>query len=292
MNTQLLRDFDENVYTEGFDVQAGQTWIYPINYPLRNYQYNIVSEALYKNTLVSLPTGLGKTFIAAVLMYNFYRWFPSGKVVFMAPTKPLVKQQLEACYNIMAIPKDVTAELTGTKAQISRKDIWMNKRVFFITPQVLQNDLSLIPELGKEIKCIVIDEAHKAKGKHAYCEVLRQIVESNKHFRVLALSATPGSTINDVTEIINNLLISHLEIRTDDSPDVMPYVFQRTMKTIVVPLGEKLESVKAAYLQLLEKYTRILVTNRIIGGNNCANLTKGRIFMIMKEFQDKNRHTK
>ena len=34
-----------------------------------------------QNTLVSLPTGLGKTLIAAVVMYNYYRWFPTGKVV-------------------------------------------------------------------------------------------------------------------------------------------------------------------------------------------------------------------
>lgn len=31
----------------------------------------------------------------------------------MAPTRPLVKQQIDACYNIMAIPKETTAELTG-----------------------------------------------------------------------------------------------------------------------------------------------------------------------------------
>lgn len=29
------------------------------------------------NTLVCLPTGLGKTLIAAVVMYNHYRWFPT-----------------------------------------------------------------------------------------------------------------------------------------------------------------------------------------------------------------------
>jgi ERCC4-related helicase len=29
---------------------------------------------------VALPTGLGKTFIAAVVMYNYFRWFPEGKV--------------------------------------------------------------------------------------------------------------------------------------------------------------------------------------------------------------------
>ena len=98
---------------EGFDKVAGQLWIYPTNYPVRDYQYNIVQEALFANTLVVLPTGLGKTFIAAVVMYNFYRWYPRAKVIFMAPTKPLVAQQIEACFNIMGIPQDVTAEMTG-----------------------------------------------------------------------------------------------------------------------------------------------------------------------------------
>ena len=97
----------------GFDHAAGQLWIYPTNYPVREYQLNIVRQALVKNTLVTLPTGLGKTFIAAVIMYNFYRWYPEGTVVFMAPTKPLVAQQIEACYNIMGIPKEDTAEMTG-----------------------------------------------------------------------------------------------------------------------------------------------------------------------------------
>lgn len=98
----------------GFDLEAGNVWIYPTNYPVRNYQYDIVEQALYRNTLVTLPTGLGKTFIAAVIMYNFYRWYPQGKVIFMAPTKPLVAQQIEACYNIMGIPQSDTAEMTGT----------------------------------------------------------------------------------------------------------------------------------------------------------------------------------
>lgn len=97
----------------GFDVETGNVWIYPTNYPVRNYQYQIVENALYKNTLVTLPTGLGKTFIAAVLMYNYYRWYPQGKVIFMAPTKPLVAQQIEACYNIMGIPESDTSEMTG-----------------------------------------------------------------------------------------------------------------------------------------------------------------------------------
>ena len=97
----------------GFDHEAGELYIYPSNYPVRDYQINIVKKALFKNTLVCLPTGLGKTFIAAVVMYNFHRWYPNGKVVFLAPTKPLVAQQIQSCHNVMGIPHEQTAEMTG-----------------------------------------------------------------------------------------------------------------------------------------------------------------------------------
>ncbi len=89
----------------GFDASSGSHWIYPTNFPEREYQFKIVESCLYENTLVTLPTGLGKTFIAAVVMYNYFRWFPSCKVVFVAPTKPLVAQQIEACFNIMGVPQ-------------------------------------------------------------------------------------------------------------------------------------------------------------------------------------------
>lgn len=48
------------------------------NIPVRDYQLSITRTALFSNTLVALPTGLGKTLIAAVVMYNYFRWFPEG----------------------------------------------------------------------------------------------------------------------------------------------------------------------------------------------------------------------
>lgn len=124
----------------------------------------------------------------------------------MAPTRPLVKQQIDACYEIMGIPKQATIELTGYTKMAStttRSDVWSDKRVFFITPQILQNDLDTIVELASKIKCLVFDEAHRARGNYAYCIVIQKLLKSNKFFRVLALSATPGKTVDDVQDVNN-----------------------------------------------------------------------------------------
>jgi Fanconi anemia group M protein len=48
------------------------------NFEYREYQFQMVQSGLFHNTLVCLPTGLGKTFIAATIIFNFYRWFPEG----------------------------------------------------------------------------------------------------------------------------------------------------------------------------------------------------------------------
>lgn len=52
------------------DMLEAKHWIYPLNQPKRDYQFNIVKHCLFDNTLVALPTGLGKTFIAGVVMLN------------------------------------------------------------------------------------------------------------------------------------------------------------------------------------------------------------------------------
>ncbi|OXU26113.1 hypothetical protein TSAR_016787 [Trichomalopsis sarcophagae] len=272
--------------TAGFDLSSGSKWIYPENYPRRDYQFSIVQTALYNNTLVCLPTGLGKTFIAAVVMYNFWRWYPRGRVVFLAPTKPLVAQQIEACHEIMGIPSEETVELTGAINQVKRKQAWIQKRVVFATPQTFQKDLQNDSVPCQLIKCIVIDEAHKALGKHSYCEIVRMMSEKTKFFRILALSATPGSRIDHVREVIQNLLISELELRDDSSPDITPYTNDRSMEKIIVGLGTDLTNYKDRYVNIMDPHVRILVKNKILQ-TNTANISKGRIFMLLKQCESR-----
>ncbi|XP_072939831.1 uncharacterized protein Fancm [Epargyreus clarus] len=269
----------------GYDKLTGRKWIYPNNYPVRDYQFNIIKAAILKNTLVSLPTGLGKTFIAAVLMYNFYRWYPMGKIVFTAPTRPLIAQQIEACYNIIAIPPDDTIEMTGNMNATLRKENWESKRVFFATPQVVANDIKSGICPGKLIRCLVIDEAHKAKNNYAYCHIVSMLNDmQHRTYRILALSATPGSRINDVVQVVKNLQIAHLELRTENCIDVAKYCYSRNIKTVVVPLGPELSRLRQEYIEILDIYARKLKQMNILK-SNAGNLSKGRILMIYKEYQ-------
>ncbi|XP_016109943.1 Fanconi anemia group M protein [Sinocyclocheilus grahami] len=269
----------------GFDPSAGRVWIYPVNYPLREYQLRISEAALLQNTLVCLPTGLGKTFIASVLMYNFYRWFPSSKIVFMAPTKPLVAQQIQACHGVMGIPQEHMAELTGSTAAQQRRELWRAKRVFFLTPQVMVNDLSRNSCPAAHVRCVVIDEAHKATGNHAYCQVIRELSNQTQQFRVLALSATPGGDLKAVQQVISNLLISHIELRSEDSPDVQTHVHQRSLEKIVVPPGETLAQYQTRYLQVLEKFTSRLTQMRLLNQRDLRSFTKYQIILAREQFR-------
>ncbi|XP_066582516.1 DEAD-box ATP-dependent DNA helicase Fancm [Prorops nasuta] len=276
--------------TSGFDMSAGKTWIYPENYPMRDYQFSIVKTALLNNTLVCLPTGLGKTFIAAVVMFNFWRWYPKGKIVFLAPTRPLVAQQINACYNIMGIPVSESVELTGQTAQEKRKVAWSQKRVIFATPQVFQKDLEKDIISYEAVKCVVIDEAHKALGKHSYHECIKMLHSKNQYFRVLALSATPGNKLDKVHEILKNLLISQLELRDDTSPDIIPYINERKLEIIVIPLTTELNAYKERYIRIMDRHVRILIQYNILGGQT-ANINKGKIFYLLSEFNRKTDRT-
>ena len=58
----------------------------------RHYQEVIFSTCVEKNCLVVLPTGLGKTLIALMLVIERMKKFPGEKAVFLAPTRPLAEQ--------------------------------------------------------------------------------------------------------------------------------------------------------------------------------------------------------
>lgn len=244
--------------TPKIDHEAARTWVYPVNKPLRNYQLNIVKKALFHNVLVALPTGLGKTFIAAVVILNMFRWFPHGKIIFVAPTRPLVAQQQQACHAICGLPWDTAIELTGSTQRRIRDDEWKAKRIFYMTPQTFENDLTSSACDPREVTCVVVDEAHRATGNYAYCTVMRNLMYHNPAFRILALTATPGSTAARVQEVVDNLHIDMIELRTEDALDIQPYIHRKSEEIVSVTLGDRLEELRGAWAALMRVYLKPL----------------------------------
>ncbi|KAJ3185501.1 hypothetical protein HDU87_000124 [Geranomyces variabilis] len=288
----LARDLEGAGYVAGLhkiDTEAAKTWIFPTNVSMRDYQFNIISRALFVNTLVALPTGLGKTFIAAVMMFNFFRWFPEGKIVFMAPTKPLVAQQIEACFKITGIPQEATVELTGATAPEARERSWADKRVFFLTPQVMQNDLKSGNCPATKVVMLVIDEAHRATGNHSYCECIRALKQHNERFRVLALTATPGSDLQTVQNVVENTLTNRIEIRTEDSLDIKPYIHHRNIDAITVKLSPEIQEIKVGLIKVAEGFLTRLSSAKALYRTDAANVGKYEILKARERWREGNR---
>jgi len=50
----------------------------------------------------------------------------------------------------------------------------------------------------RRITLLIIDEAHRATGNYAYCNVINALEQADIGFRIVSLSATPVSKIENL----------------------------------------------------------------------------------------------
>jgi Fanconi anemia group M protein len=194
------------------------------------FQIVIAGEALKKDLLVVLPTGLGKTVVAALVIAETLQK-GEGKVLFLAPTRPLVVQHARSLSNwIRTLP---SATFTGEVSSPHREGKWETARAVFATPQLVVHDLLEGRYSLSDVSLIVFDEAHHARGKYAYTrisEIYR--IQRAQGRRVLALTASPGNP----RDLMAKLHLEGVESRTREDPDVAGFVQDITSSTIKVPL--------------------------------------------------------
>ncbi|MCK5636567.1 MAG: DEAD/DEAH box helicase family protein, partial [Thermoplasmatales archaeon] len=121
-------------------MKVSQEFIKPDTVERREYQINIAESAAKDNTLIVLPTGLGKTIIALILMAKELKR-ENNKILFLAPTKPLVVQHAQFLQEFLTIDNESIIVFTGEISPMKRKDIWQNARIIISTPQVIENDI-------------------------------------------------------------------------------------------------------------------------------------------------------
>ncbi len=230
----------------------------------RAYQENIFINCLSQNSLVVIPTGLGKTIIALMLSVYKLSEKPNFKIIFLAPTKPLVEQQYKSFLNLTVIPKDELSAITGATSPEKRKEIWENLKVAFMTPQVLQNDIISSLYSIKNVSLIIFDECHRAVGDYAYCYIAKRYIELSESPQILGLTASPGSTEEKINEIKENLFITHVEIRTEKDKDVKPYIQKVDKEWIKVKLPSEFLEIKKILTEKLKSYYKYLKENDLL----------------------------
>lgn len=227
-------------------------YIKPKTIIMKQYQVEIAKNALHENTAVILPTGLGKTIIAFLVMAEVL----PKKILFLAPTKPLVQQHYESCKKFLVVDASAVEMLTGSVSVKKRRTLFKAATIVVATPQTIAHDLNSKRYTLQDFGLVVFDEMHRAVERYAYVSIAQRC-----QCRILGLTASPGSKKKKIKKILENLKITHVESRIRDDVDVRDHVkdVHLEWKTVLLDHGIRAiqKPLQKLYLETLGKLTKL-----------------------------------
>lgn len=235
---------------------------------LREYQAKIAKECVAKNSLVVIPTGLGKTIIAILIVGERLKQVPkNGKIIVMAPTRPLLRQHFKSFQHFLDLPKTEFIILTGKTTPEKRPELFEKHRILFFTPQTLRNDIAKHQYSLKDVAVMIFDEAHHTSGDYPYTLLADEYVIQNPDGNILALTASPGSSKKDIVQLCSNLHIpfENIHIRTREDSDVQDYIKAMDIYKIGVKFTPLMDSIYTLLHQALEDRLQVLSRYDLVG---------------------------
>lgn len=227
----------------------------------RKYQSTIAEKCINKNSLVVLPTGLGKTIIAVLVASKTLDLFPSNnKIIVLAPTRPLINQHYETFHKFLKIYEENSSILTGKVAPEKRTQLFLENQFLFYTPQTLRNDLVNQKYDLTNVSLIIFDEAHHSTGDYPYTLIGDKYIDQNPDGTILALTASPGASKNKITELCKSLHIpvENIHIRTRKDLDVKTYIKPMDIYKVSVNMTYLMRDVYMAINEILEERLQYL----------------------------------
>ena len=242
----------------------------------REYQNIIAVKALYKNSLIVVPTSLGKTIITLLICIDILFNWKKSKILILAPTRPLVRQHLNLFKRFTKI-ENICFGLTGKISPDIRKTIWKSRsiRVFFATPELVKNDLDNNLLEKDEFYLIVFDEAHRAVKDYSYTQISKKFYDNKDSKKIpmqLALSASPGSSKEKIQEICSNLYIEQTIIKSEDDKDVLPYVYNIDIEHKRFDIDTKHKEISSIIQSLIDDKIKWLIDNNLIKKKKVENV--------------------
>jgi ERCC4-related helicase len=240
--------------------EKGHSSLFPQNsIKPREYQQKIAETAASNNTLVVLPTGLGKTIIAILVARARLEKFGKGKVVVLAPTKPLALQHYNSFREALGLTTNDAVLLTGENLPEERSYLWRRSKFVFATPQTVRNDVRTARVELNDVVLMVFDEAHRSVKDYSYTQLAKMYREQAWTPLIMGLTASPGGSREKVNEIVRNLFIEKVEARSEDDEDVRPYVEKTRLEGVRVALPEEYQQLLGPLRELYnEKITRLV----------------------------------
>ncbi|MEK6985768.1 MAG: DEAD/DEAH box helicase [Candidatus Thermoplasmatota archaeon] len=239
-------------------MQVAHPQLKPGAVEFRGFQANLARIAGNKDTLVVLPTGMGKTVVALLVLADALQ-AGAQHILVLAPTKPLVDQHAAFLRSVFAEPWSGRIHaLTGDQAPSRRTAAYAEPGIVVATPQVIQNDMVGARIDAAKLDWVVFDEAHRGVGDYAYTFIGQELLKHNPTGRRLGLTASPGHDARKVEEVRKWLGLSHVEIRTATDPDVAPYVQEVAMEWETLPLPPSMARVSAKLNEALADRVRAL----------------------------------
>ena len=232
----------------------------------RDYQKEIFEKCVKKNCLVILPTGVGKTLIALMVVIDRMKKFPLEKILFLAPTRPLAEQHFS--YFKKYLP-ELFAQMdlfTGKIKAEERKKIWQRADIIFSTPQCISNDLKKRLYSLNSVSLLIEDEAHRCVKNYAYTFVAKKYNEQATNKRIIGLTASPGVDKKTIKTICESLKVEDVEIRTRESQDVKPYLEELEFNTIKIEFPEKFEKIRSHLTKIYQRSIHYLKEKNLLFG--------------------------
>jgi ERCC4-related helicase len=228
--------------------------IRPNSIEARDYQRTLADICLTSSTLVVVPTGMGKTVVALLVIADVLAK-NKGKVLFLAPTKPLVEQH--ACFLRDQIVGRSVAVMTGAVSPEEREVEWIQNDIIVSTPQVIANDLRNERISLRDVRLIIFDEAHRGVGNYSYVPIAEEYRSVNG--LTMGMTASPGSSMAKIKEVCGNLGIENIEVRSESDPDVQRYVHDIHMDWVEVEIPPEMRKLSDVLRKLHDRYVRSIV---------------------------------
>lgn len=234
----------------------------------RQYQANILKKCRNKNSLVVLPTGLGKTIIAILLIAKKLKKYQEhGKILILAPTRPLVAQHLSSCQKFLNLNHEKISLLTGRISPEKRIITFRNSRIIISTPQVIKNDVLRGRYSLKNVVLTIFDEAHRTKGNYAYTFLSKEYIKKCKDPLILALTASPGKDYDNIQELCNNLFIENIIFKTFEDPDVEKYIHEIDVFLEKVALPINILEISQIIENLFQKFLEFFTERNLLSSS-------------------------